>query len=307
MKINKNQMKIVITGAAGFLGSHLVERLKEDERYFVYALSSRGEELQRLSTYANVEYCSKSVIFSDNENKILNDSVIINCAFPRASTGAGMADGLRYIQNLFDRAFSSSAKAIVNISSQSVYSALRDVAATEMTPICLETPYAVGKYATELILESSCKETGIPYTNIRMASLIGPEFDQRIVNRLITNALQGKDLHITRSERRFGFLDVEDAVGAIISLLKTAPEIWKSVYNVGNAKEYSVEEIVQNIKKVFKEKCQKFPDIFFENKEEKGNSSVDYHLFHNDTGFEPMIELCESISKIMEKELLNQK
>ena len=99
-----------------------------------------------------------------------------------------IADGLKYIQSVFEKSVEGNAAVIVNISSQSVYSQKRTEAATEETPVCLESPYAVGKYAVELMLESICRGSKTRYTNLRMASLIGPGFDQRIVNRLVRQA-----------------------------------------------------------------------------------------------------------------------
>ena len=248
-----NLKKVVVTGAGGFLGSNLVRVLNDREEYFVYALSSRGDELQQNNTHPNMRYCHKDSIFFDEEGCILEDAIVVNCAFPRNSTGTKMADGLRYIQRLFDRSKECGVRAIINISSQSVYSQAREEAATEETPVCLESPYAVGKYATELMLESVCKGKNIKYTNLRMASLIGPGFDQRIVNRFVKQAYEGEPIHINISDRRFGFLAIEDAVSAIIALIDKKDVLWKSVYTVGNAESYSIDEIVENVKYVIED------------------------------------------------------
>ena len=138
-----------------FLGSHLVERLKDDEKYTVFALSSRPEELKEKIGGTAVEYLHK-VAFKDS-GEFLEDAIVINCAYPRNSTGTVIADGLKYIQGVFEAAVENRAAAIINISSQSVYSQQRTEAATEDTPLCLESPYAVGKHAIELMLESICK------------------------------------------------------------------------------------------------------------------------------------------------------
>lgn len=300
---NNNVKKIVVTGAGGFLGRNLVEALKVKEEYFVAALSSRGEELQEMNTSYNVRYYHKDAIFSDKGEGILNGAMVVNCAFPRNSRGIEMADGLQYIQRLFDRAKECRVKAIINISSQSVYCQTREETATEETPVCIESPYAVGKYMTELMLESICKGTVIAYTNLRMASLIGPGFDQRIVNRLVKQAVAGEQLCVIQNDQRFGFFDVEDAVRAVIAVLNTDYCVWNGVYTVGNAQNYSIEEIAHCIETLFARKHIEFPGIKIEVRQGKSNSTVGYQLMNMDTGFKPEIDITCSILKILNKEM----
>lgn len=292
--------KVIITGASGFLGSNLVEEMKKKEEYFVYALSSHVEETGELSIKQNTQYHYKDVIFSHEGEEILKNAIIINCAFPRNSTGTGMADGLRYLQRLFVRSKECGVKSFINISSQSVYSQTREEIATEEIQVCPESPYAVGKYAAELMLESVFKGTGIVYTNLRMASLIGPGFDQRIVNRLVRQALAGETICFIESEQQLGFLDVKDAVSAISALLGTDVSKWRPIYNIGNRQGYSVTKIVNFIQRVFRESGLPVTALVSGKKECTGTTAVSYQLFNKDTGFEPQIELLDSIRMIME-------
>lgn len=293
-----DQKKIVVTGASGFLGRHLVDRLWTDGGFAVCVLSSRGENLQKNNADGRVVYRHKDDFITDNE--VLRHSIIVNCAFPRNSTGTGMADGLHYIRQLFDCAADSGAEAIINISSQSIYSQMRTEAATEEMAVCLESPYAVGKYATELMLESACRGSKTKFTNLRMASLIGPGFDQRIVNRFVRQGIETGELTVNRSRQKFGFLDVEDAVEALYRLLVTDPGLWKPIYNVGNGKEYTIEYMALRIKDVFTVNGLKAPKVIFEDREGAGSTGVACRMLMDDTGFEPSVDLDASIQKILD-------
>ena len=273
--------KIIITGASGFLGTHLVRRLKDDKRFLVSALSSRHEELQE-KLGGNVRYLYKDALGDSGAADLLHGAIIVNCAYPRNSTGTEMAEGLRYIQRVFECAADHKASAIINISSQSVYSQKRTAAAAENTAACLESPYAVGKYGVELLLESICKGTETRFTSLRMASLIGPEFDQRIVNRLVKQALLSGRITVKNNQQEFGFFDVEDAVSYLVTMLDSDPEKWKPVYNIGKNETYSLAEIAQVIKETIERSSGKSVEIVELSGDEKTNSGLSTVLFQDE-------------------------
>ena len=203
--------KIAVSGAGGFLGKHILKKIMETD-HIAYALTSKPHEIGcELGEQERIIFVHKDEYADVTWEKI---DVLINCAFPRNTDGNMMADGLNYIKNLLSFSVEHGVKTVINISSQSVYSQKRKEAATEKTPLDLETKYAVGKYATELLTNSICKQ--IPYSNIRMASLIGVGFEQRIVNKFVRQALEKKELYIKIGSQKFGFLDVEDAAEAIL-------------------------------------------------------------------------------------------
>lgn len=288
--------KIVVTGASGFLGSHLVERLKDNESYCVFAMSSHPDELKVKIGGSNVHYLYKDVVIDGGD--VLEEAIVINCAFPRNATGVEVGDGLKYIQGVFEAAVENKALAIINISSQSVYSQQRTEAATEDTPVCLENSYAVGKYAVELMLESICKGSRTVYTNLRMASLIGPGFNQRIVNRFAIKLLRGENITVVKQPKKMGFLDVEDAVNAILAVAETSMYNWKPIYNVGNGHGYTVEEIFSTVAMEMKDQIEIAQPIY-EVGTDVSSTAVAFDSLNRDTGFIPVIGLNESIKRIV--------
>lgn len=289
-------IKVVVTGASGFLGSNIIERLKDNGDVMVYALSSKPIE----SLAVNVKYLHKDVIYTYESEEVLEDSIVINCAFPRNSTGTGMADGLAYINRLFVACKEYKAKAVINISSQSVYPQKREYAADEKTKVCLESMYAVGKYATELMLESLLSGTDVKFTNIRMASLIGPGFNQRIVNRLTKQALEEHSVFVEQNNRKFGFLDIEDAANGIIKVAKHYKSSWKTIYNLGSKYSYSLIEIADQISSVLLLKKDIKIDVNKSKGDDNNNTSIDASLFYREFCFEPQISLFKSIESILE-------
>lgn len=281
-------MFIVITGASGFLGRNLLNKLKETQ-HNVYALTSRPDEIKReMSNINKIIFIHRNRYADIPWEKI---DVLINCAFPRNTDGIMMAEGLKYIQNILLFAVEQGVKSVINISSQSVYSQKRKEAATEETPLDLETKYAVGKYATELITNSICRR--IRHTNIRLASLIGPEFEQRLVNKLVRQAMDGDDLNIVGVEQYFGFMDVDDASNAILKVAEDDSE-WDENYNLGIEGVYSIVELAQNIKEIVNNKIS----VVVENSDTYINSNINAKLFYTHFGFKPKMRINQSLYRI---------
>ena len=227
--------KVVLTGAGGFLGSHLLAELvgRGDE---VCAVSSKSAaQLLSSAGAGGADLSLLKVIGHDDWNglaaEISDADVLVNCAFPRNVDGYQLADGMDYLQRVFAIAGASQVGAVVNISSQSVYSQTRTEPAREDTPVCLESKYAVAKYASEQLLEAYCADK--PHTNIRLASLIGPGFDQRVVNKMAKKALAGEELLVLENGSQFAYLDVRDAVSGLLALCASKPSEWLRVYNLG--------------------------------------------------------------------------
>lgn len=297
-----SKKKVVVTGASGFLGGQLVKRLAGDESFLVYALTSRPDELKETAGNKtdNIVFEHKDAVDGDRVDKILSGSIVVACAYPRGSAGEDIADGMNYIRRTFEAAVVHEAMAIINISSQSVYSQKREEAATEETPVCPESMYAVGKYAMELLLESICKGSVTTYTNIRMASLIGPGFDQRIVNRFVKQALETGKLTVKRNGQRFGFMDVKDAGGAIVKVTDSDPQKWGKVYNLGPEGAYSLTEIAGMVKDLVESSGKGPVEIAMTEGDETGSTAVDASAFYKDFEFRPAVSMEESIRRIME-------
>lgn len=289
----KNLKKILISGAGGFLGNELVQHFLETGDAEVYALTSQNERVkQKFSKYNQFHLGDKGIKSVD---------IFINCAFPRNTDGMGIANGLGYITDLMESMNNSGCKAAINISSQSVYSPKRMEPADEADTINPETKYAVGKYASELLFNSIF--SGIPHSNLRMASLVGKGFSQRITNKFVEMALRGEHLHIVDAVQRFGFLDVRDAADAIVKMAFSEPEKWEEIYNLGTNDSYLLREIAEMVVAVSEKNYGKRVEIEIEGIAECKNSSLNCKKFQEQFRWKPQYNLYDSILELFDAEL----
>lgn len=282
--------RIVVSGASGFLGSNIVKNAV-DKSIPILAITTRVERLQ---------YPSVKIIRTDDfvagKTKLSNDDVFINCLFPTNADGIKMANGLKTAYAMISAAKESGVGAFINISSQSVYDSNRIEPADENSLISLDTPYSVGKYSCEAFVNEVFKN--LPHTNIRLASLLGAGYEQRIVNRMITNALKGEKLKVIGGMQQYGFLDVRDAASGLVHISQSEGTLWKEIYNLGRMESCTLLELTDMIIK----KTQEYGlDTAYDISEgtDTRNSALNCQLFMNEFSWKPEITLEQTIDDII--------
>lgn len=227
--------KIAVSGAGGALGGQILA-MAADEGLEVVALTSKPEVLQK-------KYEGKDTLHFLERNSFENVpweqvDVLANCAFSLNAGGIALADSMDYVKRLLVSAAEGGVKSVLNISSQSVYSQKRQEAAAEGDDPNLESSYAVGKYATELLVDALFRM--VPHASLRLGNLVDETTDYRILNKFVSQIVEGKDIHIWNSNRYFDYLDVRDAANAILKVAMSDPHKWEGIYNLGSGKLYGI-------------------------------------------------------------------
>ena len=287
--------KVVITGASGFLGRNLSEQLKTDGRFEVTGLTANPELIGCREGF--LSFADAGIVGTGQEAELFQDALVVHAAYPRASAKERIAGGLDYVRRVFESCADYEAKAVIHISSQSVYDPERAAPAKESDPVWIGSVYAAGKYSMELLGESILRKTGTVCCSIRLASLIGLGFDARITNRLLKTAAETGKITVKEQPQVFGFLDVRDACHALTVLLDTDPKNWAPVYNLGPEGGVTLLQIADAVREVLAEenkavKVEVLPGT------DRGCSCVDASLFYRDFGFKPALSLQESLRRM---------
>ena len=283
--------RIVISGAGGFLGTHIIEEARKNS-VPVLAITSNPDKI----AMRDIE-CMNLKDFLSGNICLKADDIFINCLFPTNADGVRMANGLRTVYELIIAAEKSGVGSFINISSQSVYPSKREQPADESAQLSLETPYAVGKYSTEAFTNQVFN--GCPHTNIRLASLIGADYNQRIVNRMIIQALKGETLKVIGGMQRYGFLDVRDAAAGLVKIALSDSALWKDTYNLGRNESYTLIEIADLIRDQIKKELNMDVQYIIHDGEDNRNSSIIASSFIESFNWVPKVSITQTIEDII--------
>lgn len=288
---------ILITGAGGVLAKKLIEKFRTDNEYNVIASSRNIDEIAPKNMYLN--YVNNDDLI--NTNVMEKVDIIINCAFPRTEDEMILQEAREFFQCLVSKAVDFNVKGFINISSQSVYGNYRKYPSSEVEQVKPEDNYANTKLLCEKLGYSLTQNSLTHYTDIRLASLIGQEYPERVINKMIKGAVKTHKISVQNDKNIMGYLDVSDATEGLYQFVKNSkPENWKTIYNFGPEYENAInlEKFALIIKSLFE-----YINLNIEleiNRAENADKlcTMDSSWFYEAAGWEPKIPIEKSIEKI---------
>src|SRR4028119_1383389 len=253
-------MRILITGGAGFIGSHLCERLL-DEGNEVLCLDNfftgRRENISHLLDDHRFELIRHDVI----EPILLEVDQIYNMACP-ASPVHYQYNPVKTVKtsvmgmiNMLGMAKRVKAR-ILQASTSEVYGDPLIHPQTEdywgnVNPIGFRSCYDEGKRIAETLMMDYHRQNGVDTRIVRIFNTYGPrmlENDGRVVSNFIVQALRGEDLTIYGTgEQTRSFCYVDDLVDGLIRLMNTEGETINEPVNIGNPGEFTMNELALEV------------------------------------------------------------
>ena len=297
----------LVTGAAGFIGAHLVRRLAQDEPGLrVIALDdlSGGD---RSNLPAESEFVEGSVTDAPLVSELFREHRFDFVYHLAAYAAEGLSHFIRRFNytnnvigsvNLINEAIRHESKCFVFTSSIAVYGAAQVPMREDMTPVP-EDPYGVAKYAVELDLRAAHEMFGLDYVIFRPHNVYG-EFQnigdryRNVVGIFMNQVLRGEPLSVFGDgEQQRAFSYVGDIVPAIASAPFVA-EARNRVFNVGAERAYTVLELARAVSRVMG--APDHPIRHLEARNEVQVAYSDHSAAHevfgrpNDTGLEAGLE-----------------
>jgi len=253
-------MKFLVTGGAGFIGSHVVDRLVADG-HTVRALDdlSTGRRENLASVRSRIDFMEGDIRDLAAVTRACDgvDAVIHEAAW--RSVPRSMRDPRGYTEvnvvgtvNLLDAAVRAKVRRFVCISSSSVYGDSHPMPLREDQPASPISPYAASKLGAELFCGLFARSFGIDTVCLRYFNVFGPRQSLEneyavVVPKFITCLLRGESPPVYgdgRQSRDFTYVD--NVVDATL-LAATTPGISGEILNIALGEEHSILELLQEI------------------------------------------------------------
>ena len=255
-------MKVLVTGASGFIGSHLCEALVKkgcDVRAFVrYNSVNSWGWLESSPILPEIEVVAGDVRNYDSVAKavegvevIFHLAALIGIPYSYTSPDSYVDTNIKGTLNMLQAAKTVGVKRFIQTSTSEVYGSAQFVPISEAHPINPQSPYAASKASADALALSFYQSFGVPVSVVRPFNTFGPRQSARaVIPAIITQLLSGKpeiklgSLHPTRD-----LTFVSDTVNGFIRAAVSKKSIGE-VINLGTGRDISIGDLAKLIFKI---------------------------------------------------------
>jgi UDP-glucose 4-epimerase len=298
-------MKILVTGGAGFIGSHLVDALTKRHQVIIIDNLSNGkkENLNSQAKFYKTDINSLKIfeIFKkEKPETVFHLAAQIDL---RKSLENPIFDAKTNILgslNIIEASRKIKAKKIIFPSTGGVYGQITKIPIPENIKPSPISPYPLAKLTIENYLKIYQQNFGLSYVILRLSNVYGPRQNfltetgviPIFINKILKNQ---KPIIYGSGEQTRDFLYVDDAVKAFL----LAMQIKKSeIYNVGTGQEIKILQLLNLIKKNINSKVKPIHQAKMKGEIER--NALDYKKIKKELGWQPKISLEEGIKKTID-------
>jgi UDP-glucuronate decarboxylase len=254
--------RILVTGGAGFLGSHLCERLLNNGHEVLCVdnfFSGTRSNILHLLDHKNMELMRHDVTFSlyveiDEIFNLACPASPIHYQFDPVQTTKTSVIGAINMLGLAKRVKAK----ILQTSTSEVYGDPTVHPQTEeywgnVNPIGRRSCYDEGKRCAETLFFDYRRQHNIPVKVVRIFNTYGPRMhpnDGRVVSNFIVQALRGHEITIYgEGKQTRSFCYVDDLIEALVRMMETPSDVTGPI-NIGNPQEFTIRELAELIVKL---------------------------------------------------------
>ena len=252
--------RVVVTGAGGFIGSHLVEALVGEGaevtavvRYnsrgddgnlrFVEEAVRRGLRIERIDL-TDLEACRQAL---KGAQVVFNLAAFVGIPYSYANPHDTVMNNVQATVNVLAVAREIGVERLVQTSTSEVYGSARQVPIPETHPLQPQSPYSASKIATDHVALSYHYAFKLPVSVVRPFNTYGPRQSARaVIPTVIAQALTGNEIKLGTTATTRDFTFVADTVRGFL-LAGASPASVGEVVNIGTGREISIADAVRLI------------------------------------------------------------
>ncbi len=256
--------RVLVTGAGGFIGSHLVECLVEEGarvRAFVRYTSRTDlgcldacppEVLEEVEPFfGDLENPEAAVRGVAGRDVVLHLGALIPIPYsfvhPREFVAANVIGGI----NMLEACRREEVERLVQISSSEVYGTAQTAPIDESHPLQAQSPYAATKIGADQLALSYWRSYGLPVVVARPFNTFGPRQSARaVIPTIITQALTRDVIELGSTAPTRDFLFVRDTARGIMACAAAPASVEGEVINLGTGVEVTVGEVVERVLRI---------------------------------------------------------
>lgn len=253
--------KILVTGADGFIGSHLTEELVKqgyEVRAFVYynSFNTWGwldtlpkEILEKIDVFTGdirdpngVREAMKGI------DQVFHLAALIAIPFSYHSPDTYVDTNIKGTLNILQAAKDFKTSRVLITSTSEVYGTAEYVPIDEKHPFKGQSPYSATKIGADRLAESFYKSFDMPITIVRPFNTYGPRQSARaVIPTIITQLLSGKnEIHLGALTPTRDFNYVKDTVNGFIEIAKSKNTIGEEI-NIATQQEISIKQLAEEL------------------------------------------------------------
>ncbi|MFC1540571.1 GDP-mannose 4,6-dehydratase [Candidatus Margulisiibacteriota bacterium] len=258
--MNWKNKKVLVTGAGGFIGSHLLERLvalgaevtafvRYNSRNDLGLIECLPQDVKKQLKIVAGDLRDFDAVYDamDGCEMVLHLAALIAIPYSYLHPGEVIETNVMGTYNVLNAARRLKVQKIVHTSTSEVYGTARQVPIPETHPLQGQSPYSASKIGADKIAESFNCAFGLPVATIRPFNTFGPRQSARaVIPTIISQALKGDVIQLGSLHPTRDLTFVKDTVEGFIAVAASPNSIGRAI-NVGSNFEISIGDLAKKI------------------------------------------------------------
>jgi nucleoside-diphosphate-sugar epimerase len=306
---------VLVTGAGGFIGSHLVEALVRSGARVRAMVRYRSDlDVGCLAALPDDVQQDVSVFRADlreptSMREAVYDQELVFHLGALGSIPYSFANPLAFFEtnvtgtgNLLDAAREAQVDRFVLMSTSEVYGTVDGVAITESRPTAPQSPYAASKVAAEQLVHTYVRAVELPATVVRAFNVYGPRQSTRnVIMAIISQALAGEVLHLGNLAPVRDYNYVTDTVSALLAVGGCDAAVGRTL-NIGTGRGTSVGDVVLHVQDILGRPLEVVTDAerVRSGAIEVGRLVADASALEALTGWRPQVDVRSGLAAVVD-------